>query len=353
MVAMSEAARIPPSPLTGEGQGGGEKVALPDFTPTPALPRQGGGSKALHLNTPLLRAPPELFGNDHTVWLKMDALQPSGSFKLRGVGRLVRQRVAEGARAVVCASGGNAGMAAALAARACGVPVIIVVPQTTGEAVREAIAARGASVLVQGSVWDEAHEHAVALAHEQGAAYVHPFDDPLLWDGHATLIDEVVQAGVVFDAVFTSVGGGGLLAGIVEGLRRNGLHHVPVIAAETAGAASYAAALEAGQPVTLPAITSIATSLGARRVMPHVVALAREHEIISVVVSDAQAVLACSRFADAMRVLVEPACGAAIAALQARPDLLERFQSPLIEVCGGMGVTIAKLAQWRHDCGLD
>lgn len=303
----------------------------------------------LHLDTPLLRAPPELVGAGRTVWLKMDALQPSGSFKMRGVCHLVQRRVAEGARAVVCASGGNAGVAATLAARACGVPATIVVPSTTGAAVRDAIAARGARVVVHGSVWDEAHEHALALAEASGAAYVHPFDDPLLWQGHSTLIDEVQRAGVRFDAVFTAVGGGGLLAGIVEGLQRHGLRQVPVIAAETEGAASCAAALAAGAPVTLPAITSIATSLGARRVAQRVVDLAREHPVASVVVSDAQAVDACARFADAMRVLVEPACGAAIAALLDRPALLERFESPLIEVCGGMGVTPAKLAQWRED----
>jgi L-serine/L-threonine ammonia-lyase len=307
---------------------------------------------ALYTETPLLRAPPELVGADRTVWLKMDALQPSGSFKMRGVSHLVQQRVAEGARAVVCASGGNAGMAAALAAVACGVPATIIVPQTTAAAVREAIAARGATVAVHGSVWDEAHEYGVALARAQGAVYVHPFDDPLLWAGHATLIDEVVRAGVAFDAVFTSVGGGGLLAGIVEGLKRNGLHHVPVIAAETEGAASYAAALAAGEPVSLPAITSIASSLGARRVMPRVVEMAREHPIESVVVSDAQAVRACARFADAARVLVEPACGAAIAALLDRPAQTARFKAPLIEVCGGMGVTPARLAQWERQFGI-
>jgi L-serine/L-threonine ammonia-lyase len=307
----------------------------------------------LHIDTPLLRAPPELFGNERTVWLKMDALQASGSFKIRGVGRLVQQRVAEGARAVVCASGGNAGMAAALAARACGVPATIVVPHTTAAAVRDAIAVRGATVIVHGAVWDESHEHAVGLAKEQGAVYVHPFDDPLLWDGHATLIDEVVRAGAAFDCVVVSVGGGGLLAGVVEGLRRNGLNKVPVIAVETDGAASFAAALAAGEPVTLPAITSIATSLGARRSMPRLLDLAREHEIVSVVVSDAQAVRACSRFADATRVLVEPACSASIAALDDRPDVFDRFNSPLIEVCGGMGVSLARLAQWRTDLGLD
>jgi L-serine/L-threonine ammonia-lyase len=306
----------------------------------------------LHIDTPLLRAPPELFGPERTVWLKMDALQASGSFKMRGVGRLVQQRVAEGARAVVCASGGNAGMAATLAARTCAVPVIIVVPQTTAAAVRDAIAARGATVVVHGAVWDESHEHALALAKEQGAVYVHPFDDPLLWDGHATLIDEVVRSGVRFDCVVASVGGGGLLAGIVEGLRRNGLKNVPVIAVETDGAASFASALAAGKPVTLPSITSIATSLGARRVMPRLLDLAREHEIVSVVVSDAQAVHGCVQFADATRVLVEPACGASIAALDVHPGVFARFKAPLIEVCGGMGVSLARLAQWRTEFGL-
>jgi L-serine/L-threonine ammonia-lyase len=309
--------------------------------------------KPLHVQTPLLKAPPELFGPGRTVWLKMDALQPSGSFKQRGVGRLVQQRVADGARAVVCASGGNAGMAAALAAAACGVPATIVVPQSTSVPVREAIAARGADVVVHGASWDDAHAHAVALADSLGAVYVHPFDDPLLWDGHATLIDEVVREGVAFDAVVTSVGGGGLLAGIVEGLQRNGMAHVPVIAVETEGAASYAAALAAGEPVTLPDITSIATSLGARRVMAHALALAQQHPIDSVVVSDRQAVQACSRFADTVRVLVEPACGASLAALDARPDLFARFHAPLVEVCGGMGVTPARLAGWKRELALD
>ncbi len=306
----------------------------------------------LHIDTPLLRAPPELFDPERTVWLKMDALQASGSFKMRGVGRLVQQRVAEGARAVVCASGGNAGMAATLAARACDVPVTIVVPQTTAAAVRDAIAARGASVVVHGAVWDEAHEHALGLARAKNAVYVHPFDDPLLWDGHATLIDEVVRAGVAFDCVVASVGGGGLLAGIVLGLRRNGLGGVPVIAVETDGAASFAAALAEGTAVTLPAIRSIATSLGARRVMPHLLELAREHQIVSVVASDAQAVQGCVQFADATRVLVEPACGASIAALDVHPEVFKRFKAPLLDVCGGMGVSLARLAQWRTEFGL-
>ncbi|MGO7426558.1 pyridoxal-phosphate dependent enzyme, partial [Rhizobium ruizarguesonis] len=180
------------------------------------------------------------------------------------------------------------------------------------------------------------------------ATYVHPFDHPLLWDGHATLIDEVVAKGAKFDCVVTSVGGGGLLAGIVEGLKRNGLSDVPVIAVETEGAASLNASLRANERITLPAITSIANSLGARQVAQHVFDLPKHHPIESVVVSDADAVAACLKFADAQRILVEPACGAALAVADVHAGLLQRFDNPLIEVCGGIGVSLEKLAAWKE-----
>ena len=213
--------------------------------------------------------------------------------------------------------------------------------------VRARIAATGANVLVHGSVFDEANAHAVALAAERKAAYVHPYDHPLLWEGHATLIDEVVKAGAEFDCVVTSVGGGGLLAGIVEGLRRNGLREIPVIAVETEGAASLNAAAKAKQRVTLPAITSIANSLGARQVAQHVFDLLETHPIESVTVTDTEAVAACLKFADAQRILVEPACGAALAVADVHADLLSRYKAPLIEVCGGIGVSLAALETWR------
>jgi L-serine/L-threonine ammonia-lyase len=297
---------------------------------------------ALHLNTPLLRAAPGLFQHPE-VWLKMDALQPSGSFKLRGVGRLVQQSAAEGAKAIVCASGGNAGFAATHAAVALGLPVAIVLPNTSSAAVAERLAARGAEVLRHGAVWDEAHEFALQLAARRGAAYVHPFDHPLLWAGHSTLIDEVVEAGLEFDAVVTAVGGGGLFCGIVEGLRSHGLSHVPVIAVETEGAASLQASLAAGELVSLPAITSIATSLGARRVAAEAFERARSHPTLAVQVSDAEATAACIRLADAHRVLVEPACGAALAAVDRHAG---QFRRVLVEVCGGMGVSLDLLRQW-------
>ena len=105
--------------------------------------------------------------------------------------------------------------------------------------------------------------------------------------------------------------------------------------------------MQAGELVTLPAITSIASTLGARRVAQQALTCARQHAVCSVVVSDAQAVEACLRFADEMRTLVEPACGAALAvAYQNLPQLVEYFR-PLIVICGGIGVDLVKLGVWK------
>lgn len=309
-------------------------------------------TQALHIDTPLVESRAFRPPSHGTALFKLDALQPSGSFKLRGVGRLCADAVANGARAIVCPSGGNAGFAAAYAGRQLGIAVTIVVPETTTPEARAAIAAAGADVHVHGADFDAADGYSRTLAADMAAVHVHPFDHPLLWDGHATLIDEVVRAGAAFDCVVTGVGGGGLLLGIVEGLARNGLDQVPVIAVETEGAASLNASLAAGERVTLDAITSVATSLGARTVAEAAFDAARRRPVTSLLVSDAQAVEGCHRFADAHRILVEPACGAAIAALSVHADRLAAYRRPLVEICGGIGVSMDRLSEWRNRFGL-
>lgn len=299
----------------------------------------------LHLDTPLVESNAMACRAGQRVWLKMEALQPSGSFKLRGIGHACALRVAAGARRIVSSSGGNAGLAASYAGRRLGVPVLVVVPETTSARARELLAREGAEVRVQGLSFQEANAHAQSLlgAHD---AFIHPFDDPLLWEGHAGMIDEVARAGLRPDAVVLAVGGGGLLSGVVEGLRRQGWNEVPVIAVETRGADSYAQSLAAGRRIELPAIASIATSLGARMVSEHALALAAEHPIASVVVSDQEAVAACLRFMDDHRVVVEPACGAALALAYEAGERLARFDNVLAIACGGATATVAQLQAW-------
>jgi L-serine/L-threonine ammonia-lyase len=306
----------------------------------------------LHLTTPLLQHHALSHALGKPVLLKMENLQPSGSFKLRGIGLFCQRAAAKGALHFVCPSGGNAGFAAAVAGAALGLGVTILVPQTTAGSVRQRIVDIGADVIVHGSVWDETNEEALRLCRASGTVYVPPFDHPDIWEGNATLIDEAVAqaraAGTDFDAVICAVGGGGLMCGILEGLHRNGLQDVPVIAVETDGAASFQAAVAAGELVTLPTINSIAGSLAAKRVAQAALDWTSRHDIRNVTVSDAQAVDACLQFADDMRTLIEPACGSALAVAYQNVPALGLSKRPLIVVCGGIGVDLAKLAVWKN-----
>lgn len=296
----------------------------------------------LHLNTPLLhsRALSELSGSP--IWLKMDALQPCGSFKIRGIGLACSTYYQQGARRFISSSGGNAGLAVAYAGRTLGVPVTVVVPETTSARAKDLLHLEQAEVIVHGASWQEANQYALSLKGERDA-FLHPFDDPLLWQGHATMIDEVVACGVRPDAVVLSVGGGGLLSGVIEGLQRNGLNDIPVIAVETEGAASFRAAMVAGKAVELERIDSVATSLGAKKVCEQAIELAGLHPVISELVTDEEAVRACRRFIDDHRVVTEPACGASLACVYEQKAVLKPFRNPLVIVCGGATMSAEQL----------
>ena len=277
----------------------------------------------------------------------MEALQPIGSFKLRGIGHACAEYQRRGAQRFISSSGGNAGIAAAYAGRQLGVPVLVVVPETASARARALIAREGAEIVVHGANFYEANAHAQSLM-KVGDAFIHPYDDPLLWEGHATMIDEIAAAGVTPDAIVLSVGGGGLLSGVIAGLRRNGWADVPVIAVETAGADALAQSVLAGHRVELAAITSIATSLGARSVAPQALTLAQEHPVRSYVVSDNDAVQGCMRLMDDHRVVVEPACGAALAIGYLATTVLKEFDNVVVIVCGGVTATVEQLQQWSE-----
>ena len=169
---------------------------------------------------------------------------------------------------------------------------------------------------------------------------------PAVWHGNATLVEEAAAQGMERPgAVVVSVGGGGLLCGVLEGMHAVGWGDVPVLAVETHGAASLRAAITAGQAVDIGKIASVATTLGARRVCDRVLAWTREHPVTSWLVSDRDAVDACLRFADDHRVVVEPACGAALAAAYGRAEPLAGAKSMLVVACGGAGVTPADLVR--------
>lgn len=332
--------------------------------------------------TPLVHSQPLSAAAGVPVFLKLECCQPTGSFKLRGIGASCAAAALAGAELLVSSSGGNAGLAVAHAARALGLPATVVLPSTTAAHVRACLASLGATVVVSGSCWDEAHAHAQTL----GGALVHPFEGQSTWEGHATLVAEAAAGGQLAaaaagvpgaarlaaggppGALVAAVGGGGLLMGCAIGLRAEGwwppgddggggaVSGAPaatlLVAAETEGAACLAASLAAGRAVTLDRIASCAASLGARspaRAALDAAAAARKSgRLFSAVVSDADALAACSRFLDDHRVLVEPACGAALAPVYAPGGFgpagaFAGVDSVLVVVCGGACVDAAGL----------
>ncbi|XP_055464709.1 serine dehydratase-like [Psammomys obesus] len=178
--------------------------------------------------------------------------------------------------------------------------------------------------------------------------------------GHASLVRELKESlGTPPGAVVLAVGGGGLLAGVVAGMLEVGWQHVPVVAMETRGAHSFNSALQAGRLVTLPDNTSVAKSLGAKTVAVEALECAKKCRILSEVVEDREAVRAVQRFLDDERMLVEPACGASLAAVYS--GILSRLQAQghlnlagapvVVIVCGGNNINSQHLKDLKTQLG--
>ena len=307
----------------------------------------------LAVRTPLLESAPLSAIAGTRVLLKLETTQPSGSFKDRGMAYMCHTLKQAGATSLICSSGGNAGHAVAAMGSRLGMAVKVIVPTTTKKIMLDKIAAQGAEVQVHGENWNAADELARELvAADPAAEYIPPYEHPLLWEGHSSLVDELVEAGEAPGAIVASVGGGGLLNGVFIGLRRHGRDATRVVSAETDGANCFAAAAAAGfAPTRLDAITSVATSLGALQCSPTTLSLAQTHPTDVCTVSDREAVEACAYILDEHRMLVEPACGAAVALLRAeryRP-LFAAHESVVVVLCGGSGVDFSIFEQWRRD----
>jgi len=296
----------------------------------------------LSIKTPLIQSLVLSQLNQCQVWLKMEALQPSASFKQRSISHACQKYFEQGAQRFISSSGGNAGLAVAYTGRQLGVPVTVVVPETTAQRARELIAQQGAEVIVHGASWTEANALAQSLL-TQHDVFIHPFDHPLLWEGIIPMIDEVIAEGVTPDAVVLSVGGGSLLSGVAAGLKKHGLAHIPIYAVETQGTASLHASIVAKQHVELDQVSGIATTLAAKKVCQNAFEVSQALEVRSLVVSDQDTVDACLKFIDDHRILVEPACGATLSVLYDQAIQFKPADQVLVIVCGGAGITLETL----------
>lgn len=231
---------------------------LPDFHATHAAIR------SLVRVTPLLEAPDLSRRLGRPVLLKLENLQATGSFKVRGASARLAALDAEArARGVVACSSGNHGRAVAFVAERLGIPATVCVPDWVDPVKLQGIRGHGAEAVLVGPTYDESELHAQALARTSGRTFVSAFDDPLVVAGQGTLALEIMDAiDEPAAAVLAPLSGGGLMAGIAGALRQSMGADAPAAVAVTAQRAGVMrASLEAGHPVELPEEPTLANAL--------------------------------------------------------------------------------------------
>lgn len=290
---------------------------------------QKGYSHFIH-QTPLWKLPGKALGvNCGEVWLKLEQLQTGGSFKARGMlNRLLSNPIPAGG--VIVASGGNAGIATAAAARELGVRCEVFVPEVSSPAKRAKLAALGAEVVVTGAAYSDALQACLTRQRQTGALLTHAYDQPEVVTGAGTLALEIEQQAGLPDAVLVSVGGGGLIAGIASWFEQRSR----VVALEPELAPTLFKAREAGQPVDVPVSGIAADSLGAKRIGELAWAATQAHVRDSLLLSDEAIRSAQLWLWKELKLAVEPAAALPLAALHSGAYEPRADEKVCLIICG-------------------
>lgn len=273
--------------------------------------------------TPILQA--EFAGA--MIWLKLEQLQHTGSFKPRGAfNRVLSSPRPDG---VIAASGGNHGLAVAHVAETLGLPAEIYVPEIVSPAKLAKLGATEAEVVVGGADYAAALAASEERAESGSYLMVHAYDDAAVVAGQGTTFLELDDQVVGIDAVVVAVGGGGFAAGAAAWLEPG----VDLFAVETEGTSTLASALSHGEPVPVEVSGAAADSLGARVIgsiaFPLLAQRAR-----SVIVSDGQVADAQAFLWSELRIVAEPGGAAAVAAVMSRSVDVSGYRAPAVVICG-------------------
>jgi threonine dehydratase len=284
--------------------------------------------------SPLVRSEElsQLTGND--VYLKLDNLQMTGSFKERGaLNKILTLTADEAARGVICASAGNHAQAVSYHATKRGIRAYIYMPLHTPRVKVTATRRYGAEVILHGSNYDDAFAEARRRADSENLTFLHAFDDPAVIAGQGTLGLEMIAQEPSLEAIVCPIGGGGLIGGLacaVKSVRPD----VRVIGVQTARLPSMRAALEHREPVTIPRATTIADGIAVRRAGDHTYPLVRRYVDSIVTVEEEEIAKAILLLLEREKTLAEGAGAAALAAvLHDKTGLTGRRLGVL--VCGG------------------
>lgn len=267
------------------------------------------------------------------VYVKYELFQKTGSFKPRGAfNKMLGFSDEERARGVVAVSGGNHAQAVSYVANALGIQAVILMPENTPKVYLDATRASGAAIALQPSI----AEAFARIEHYRGEGMilVHPFDDPLVIAGQGTVGLEIMEDVPDATDIVASIGGGGMACGVAAAAKSID-HSVRIWGVETEGADAMAQALAAGHPVELPAITSIAKTLGAPAVSESTLELTKKYLESVTVVPDSEAVDAMVFILERLKVITEPAASCTLAAARRLGDNFGSETKLVLVFCGG------------------
>ncbi|MDP1902183.1 MAG: threonine/serine dehydratase [Rubrivivax sp.] len=261
--------------------------------------------------TPVLRLPGAALGVACAeLWFKLEHLQLGGSFKARGMfDRMLSQPIPQAG--VVVASGGNAGIAVAVAAQALGVRCEVFLPELASAAKRRRLAELGATVVVAGAAYADALAACLRRQSETGALWMHAYDQPEVVCGAGTLAAEIEEDAGLPEHVLVSVGGGGLIAGVAAWFAGRTQVH----ALEPHGSPTLHAARAAGEPVDVAVAGLAADALGARRIGSLAWPICQRFVAAAQLVDDEAILAAQQQLWRELRLAVEPAAALPLAAL--------------------------------------
>lgn len=265
------------------------------------------------------------------VYMKLENMQSTGSFKVRGaynkLSSLTKEELRKG---VVCASAGNHAQGVAFAARIVGVKAKVFMPVFTPPLKVIATRSYGAEVVLEGDTFDDAYAAAMAYQQDSGAHFIHPFDDPLIIAGQGTIGLELFQAMDSIQDVVVPVGGGGLIAGIALALKEMN-PDIRIIGVEAAGAQSMRQSLQAGKPQKLDHMQTIADGIAVKT--PGTLTFEATRDLVDelLVVDDSEIAHTAYLLLQRAKLLAEPSGVASLAAvLHRKTDFIGRNVVPVI-----------------------
>jgi threonine dehydratase len=265
--------------------------------------------------TPTVRFSPLRDSVPYEIWLKLENLQITGSFKARGaINKILSLPPDQIRNGIVTASGGNHGLGVAYAAHLLGVPATVYVPEKANQGRRDRLKRWNATVIPEGRDWDDSYAAAMKESKQTGRPIIHAFNDEYVIAGQGTAALEMLSSCPPLDAVVVPIGGGGLISGIATYVKETSPATV-VIGVEPVGAASMSASLQAGKLVELPNIQSIADTLSSRSVGDLTLETTAKYVDRVVLIEDDMMRNAMRRLWNEFNLLVEPSGAAALAAL--------------------------------------